>query len=1112
MSDKSTLNGYYNSYDPTKNYNEMLFRAGKVLQSQELNELQSMVKNQIKNVGDTVLTNGDIIEGCQLVIIDKQVTLTKGRIYLNGNVHPVKDTTFTIKGKGIEVIGAILKSKVVSSDQDESMLDKAAGYDNYHQDGAFRLQEYVEIVINNPTSSTLYTLIDGQQLTINTNEDLTQLDKINATLARRTFDESGNYKVSGLTLVEKDHFDDTSIYISLEPGKAYVRGYEVSKSTATTVALQKPNILRQIDNEPKTYRTGEVEYKLNNPYVNTINKVVCIVGAIQQITRGSIVGGTDYLPLTPVAEVIHVKQGGTIYNKGVDYQLSEDGIDWSIGSRAPNPGTSYEVSWTYNKTMSKGSDYNLVKREEIGYINFLSGDRPINGSTFLINYDFTLCRRDTISLDKDGKVIVTQGQADILRTVESPSVGDENVLVLGSVLLIPNSNKVAIINNNTKTIPMLDLYKMLKRLNDLEYNQAISDLDKEAAEGENATQLMGVFTDGFIGLSKADTYHSQWDASIDLDNKELTLPFETTIQNLVINKTQNYNVGTFGRILTAPYSEVLLFTQPLATNNIRINSYNAFPKTPIVTLSPEIDNWVDERHATIQGETKNSSKIVRRWWYHKGELWAQEENNEWKNYGKTDTTDGKTSTQKSAISSVLDTAILYMRPNTITVTVQNLRPNADNVIALFDDRPINLTPLNGTYQGTQAGSLRADSTGTVKGTFRIPDKTLCGTRSLKVFEKSVPSLFGVGNYTSNGRIRTTTKTVWTETVQLRASDPLAQSFQFEQDQYLTGVGIYFNDKDNVEPTIIQVRNMVNGYPGTTVYTEKVIYPNQITPSNNASLETKVVFDNPVYCNALEQYCFTILSNSDVDSVWIAETTKIDTLTGQHITKNPYLNGTLFSSSNALTWTAHQSADLKFKLYGAQFQQQGSCEFNLINGVQLDRLMVMSEESIPSGCSVSWQYSINNGDWLPIETHADRELLDVAENVKVRLQLKAYTNTSPAIATDSLLLCGFSNKLKGVYVSKNVGVTDGFNNIKVVVDMAVPANTNITVSVATDTSGTSWTTLSNTSTVQKTHQYKTYTFEKSISKATNYRVKIEMTTVNKTSRPKVQNLRSIMKTV
>lgn len=1121
MSEINTVNQYYNLYDSTKGYTELLFRAGKVLQSKELNEMQSILKEQIKNVGDTILTNGDIIEGCQLVIDSTEVTLTSGRIYLNGNVRKVPTTKLTITGVGTEVIGAILKSEVITPDDDNDLLEVASGYDNYNQDGAYRRKESVEITLNDSNASILYTLVDGQQLTVNKSEDLTQLDKMNATLARRTFDESGNYKVSGLKLVTKNYSDDNNIYISLEPGKAYVKGYEVTKTSAQTIPLKRASTLRNIENEPKTFRISNNRYALNNNYTNAINKIVSIVKVTQNITRGSIIGGIDYLPLSPVSEVLSVKQGGTTYTAGVDYQLTNDGIDWSLGGSAPDPGSSYVVVWTYNKTMLKDVDYILYNPSDsnIGYVEFLeSGDKPVEGSTFLINYNFKLCRRDIISLDKDGKIVVTNGQPDILRTVESPSVDSDNALVLGSVLLKPNSNDVVIINNNTQTISMLDLYKMLERINALEYNQSITDLDNEAVAGENATELIGVFTDGFIGMSKSDVYHSEWTASIDLDNQELTLPFETNVSNLVVNKTQDFNAGVFNRLLTAPYDEIVLLNQPLATGSLRINSYNAFPKRPTVKLNPEVDNWIDEKTVVIQGETRTAAVTLRRWWYHKSESWAQDEKALWQSYGLADggETLGWNSTSVSTTSvsnSVLDTAIMYMRQKSVNIVIQNLQPNIDNITATFDGMAIDLTPTQVIYQGTTPGTLKSDSTGRAAGHFVVPANTLCGTRELKVYPINTPSLSGSANYTSNGRLRTITRTVWTNRVSLNASDPLAQSFQFEMDQYLTGVGIYFLDKDMVEPIIIQVRNMVNGYPGTTVYAEKVINPTDITISQDASVETKIVFDDPVYCNANEQYCFTVLSKSDIDSVWIAETTKTDVTTKTQVSKNPYLNGTMFSSSNALTWTAHQSSDMKFKLYGAKFETTGHAIFEAIEGVSLDRLMVMSEESIPSGCTINWQYSVNEGDWMPIETYDDRELSEVAENVKIRVNITANSYTSPAIALDSLIMVGFKNLSSGVYVSKNVAVKDGFNRVKQVVDLHIPANTNVNMYYATDVDGEDWKSLNNTSTVQKSNEYKTYTFEAELAEtAYNYRCKVELTSVVQTSRPKAQNLRSIMKNV
>lgn len=1123
MAENGMVNGYYNLYDSTKGYTEMLFRAGKVLQSKELNELQSMLKNQIKNVGNTILTNGDIIEGCQLIIADnkKSVTITSGRIYLDGDVREVAATTVDIDGEGTEVIGAILRTSYVTEDDDADLKDIATGYDNYAQDGAYRLKEQVEITVNDADASILYNLVDGEQLTINTAEDLTQLDKINATLARRTFDESGNYKVSGLTLSDKQQNDENNIYLTLEGGTAYVRGYEVTKQTATTVGLQRANTLRSISDEPKTFRDGVTRYTLNNNYVNSIKKLMSIVQVTQDITRGSIVGGIDYLPLAPVDQIVSITQGGTTYVEGTDFQMLNDGVDWSIGTKAPDPGSSYSCTWKYNKTMVKDVDYTLEHSDDYlyGYVTFLeNGDKPVVGSTFLINYDFMLCRRDIISLDKDGNVLVTQGQSDILRTVESPSVDTDSALVIGSVLLKPMDNTVSIINNNTKAIHMLDLYNMLERINDLEYNQAITDLDQEAAAGENATQLAGVFTDGFIGVTKADTYHSEWTASIDLDNQELTLPFDTFVSALVPDKNNGYRAGQFNRLLTAPYSEITLLSQPLVTGSIRVNSYNAFPKRPSLKLSPEVDNWVETSTTTIQGGTTTRTVTLRRWWYHKNASWAATEKALWQSYGYADGgaslgwSNGSATRTQTAVQSVVNTAIMYMRQRSVNVTISNLEPNSDNIVVTFNGKQVALSPNQSKYQGTNSGTLKADSSGTTVGHFTVPANTLCGTVEVKAYAVNTPSLNGTANYTANGNKQTITKKVWTEKIILTASDPLAQSFQFEMDQYVTGVGIYFCDKNLAEPVTVQVRNMVNGYPGTTVYAEKVLQPEECKTSNRGTAETKVVFDDPVYCNANEQYCFTILSNSDVDSVWIAETTKQDLASGSLVSKNPYLNGTMFSSSNALTWTAHQSSDMKFNIYGAKFETSGQVIFNQIENATYDRLMIMSDESIPVGCSIQWQYRVNGGEWMPIETYDDRDLSEIAETVDVKVTIGANSTTSPAIALDSLILCGFENQNEGVYISKNVAVEDGFNKVKVVVDMYLPTGSNAVVSFATDVNGTTWQALENTGSVQKSALYKTFTFEKILSGiANNYRVKIDLTTVDKTNRPRVQNLRSIMKT-
>lgn len=1123
MSDINNIAGYYNLYDNTKNYTELLFRAGKVLQSKEVNEIQSILKNQIKNIGDTVLTNGDVIEGCQLLVGENSVTVTKGKIYLNGAVKSVEDTTVSITGLGTEVIGAFLKVEVITPEEDSDLLDVSTGYDNYNQDGAYRLKETVEITLNDENSTPLFTLVDGKQLNVNTSEDLTQLDKIQATLARRTFEESGNYKVSGLKLVDKNHSDDDKIYISVESGKAYVEGYEVFKTSSESIGLDRPMDLRTVSNEPKIYRVTTEKYSFNNPNVNSVNSLVAIVNSTQDITKGAIVGGTDYLPLFPVVEVISVKQGNTTYVQGQDFQLSNEGIDWSIGTNEPEPGTTYSVTWNYNKTMVEGYDYTLQTSED-GTKNLLflvAGDKPVEGTTFLLDYDFKLYRRDVVSLDKRGNVIVTKGQPDLLRTVESPSVNGDSSLILGSVLLQPDSDSVVIFNNNTQAIPMLDLYKILDRLSSLELNQAISDLDTEAAQGENATELMGVFTDGFLGFTKSDLYHDEWYAALDLQTQELTLPSTSRLSVLIPDDTQNLKIHESNRLITVPYTEELLVTQPRWTGYMRINSYNSFPKNPVINLVPTVDNWVNTSMIYTSEGYKTTEVTLRRWWEYKNESWISEERAKWVSLLGYDGIVNQDSFQVGNTTQVKYTTteepITYMRQNPVNVTIENLEPFIDNIVGQFDGVRISLTPSESSYQGTVSGTLKADKLGVAKGTFTIPANTLCGTKKFEAYPQSTPGLMGKAFYTSNGTLRTTTETVWYEKTIVNVTDPLAQSFQFDTDHYLTSIELYFNYKDDSHPIIVQVRNMVNGYPGTTCYAEKVIDASKIASDVNSTIGTRVIFDDPVYCKANEQYCFTVLSNSDLDSLCVAESGQKDLHypISMPSIEQPYTNGTLFSSSNNLTWTAHQSVDLKFMLYGAKFESNGSAVFKPIKNLDVDRILLASEEFIPTGCSISWQYSVNGKEYLPIETYRDRELTESAETITLKVTIKSLSNVSPTIASDCLIFAGFTNKLNSTYVSKNVYVSEGYNNVKQVVDLCLPANTNVNMYFSTDTTGTEWHPLTNTATSQKSTSYKTYTFEASVPNsevAHNYRCKVVLTTTNKINRPKAKNLKSIMKTV
>ena len=57
---------YFNDFDETKDFYNILFRPGFAVQARELAQLQTVLQKQIQRFGDHVFKNGSIVQGAQL--------------------------------------------------------------------------------------------------------------------------------------------------------------------------------------------------------------------------------------------------------------------------------------------------------------------------------------------------------------------------------------------------------------------------------------------------------------------------------------------------------------------------------------------------------------------------------------------------------------------------------------------------------------------------------------------------------------------------------------------------------------------------------------------------------------------------------------------------------------------------------------------------------------------------------------------------------------------------------------------------------------------------------------------------------------------------------------
>jgi len=198
-----------------------------------------------------------------------------------------------------------------------------------------------------------------------------------------------------------------------------------------------------------------------------------------------------------------------------------------------------------------------------------------------------------------------------------------------------------------------------------------------------------------------------------------------------------------------------------------------------------------------------------------------------------------------------------------------------------------------------------------------------------------------------------TRTI-TETTERRVAtggwyDPLAQTFLVQQrgGAFLTSVDLFFATKDENIPVKIEIREVVNGYPGKKIlpFSQVVVNPENVKistrtvaiPSMNnkiaaaPDLATRFTFPSPVYVKEETEYCIVIISDSNNYNVWISNLGDKIPGTDRFVSEQPY-QGVFFKSQNASTWTADDYKDLCFIINRAKFNTEVTGRVEFINDV------------------------------------------------------------------------------------------------------------------------------------------------------------------------------------
>jgi hypothetical protein len=223
------LNTFYIRYLNTASSGVKVFQSGEELiiykrmidadgnsigdDNTEVDRILAAPSNSTGNSFGLRVSEGVIFQKGHFLFVDEQLAIVSKYSGIPDNVS----------------VGYRVEERITTFLQDESLLDNSNGSPNQNAPGADRLKLVPVLTVLNtdeansdPFFFTLARYINGNAVLI---RDVSQYNVLGEEMARRTYEESGDYIVTPFKtqIVEKD----SNTIVSVGPGIAYVRGYRV---------------------------------------------------------------------------------------------------------------------------------------------------------------------------------------------------------------------------------------------------------------------------------------------------------------------------------------------------------------------------------------------------------------------------------------------------------------------------------------------------------------------------------------------------------------------------------------------------------------------------------------------------------------------------------------------------------------------------------------------------------------------------------------------------------------------------------------------------------------------------------------------------------------------
>lgn len=809
--------------------------------------------------------------------------------------------------------------------------------------------------------------------------------------------------------------------------------------------------------------------------------------AIQTTLNGAVAAG---------AATVNVATNGAnpFPSSGTLFIDGSDNVTYSGKTASSFTGCSGAVAHASGAVVTLGPTMTTVSiaEGELGVLNFApAGFEPLHGQNVIVSYDYYQPHIYSICVDKKGAILAVKGKpADHPAAPVSPV----DTLLLGQVQVSAVLANSTITNNALIDRPVVtDLRRFMNRLEDLYYNSINQQImnEIEGRTDQTTDRNRGIFVDAMAGHDQHDTTYNVngvvWNAELDSIHYALSVPSTKFDYTLGVNSNPvKTTTDTKNNKQYLHSTQMTLLQQDQWSEWMNINPYNAYVKPPAqILIDPQSLEF------SLKGSTDEAInamlEVLRKELYAIGGqrgprpgirmvgviriVIPGQPDQEVTIAPRTPLTKDNIERAIAQVRKIIEDAInntgaarIYLDTITIYVTGQSFVGGETNIRGKFGSTYVDLVAVAPTAAGTPQGgkaTVNADSAGRFTAKFTIPASTAAGLIDVKC----------EGPYSSASRIFNGTLVTpdlsGIKIINKVHRCPIAESFSFDEDVTISGVGFYVDYIDRgkpgvtapTEPLEIQLQTMIAGFPSGDVVASKMLNP---ATDLNWGGKTQVFFDDYLLQAKGDTYCLTYLSNSNRYIVQVAKLGGLGKNPSALITQQPYLRGTLFASANNETWTALQEYDLRFEVYGRQFDLTGQVEFTSLSTDNLTDFWLAASQLVPVGCDIAWEYEVNGTSTLVYPTGLlDKIPVPIASpmtSIIVRAKFtSASAKVSPRVDLNTLLMKGFRNAAgagAGSYVSRQIAYTQALSRATLVVGAYVPAGAALHWYVSRD-DGVTW---------------------------------------------------------